>query len=173
MRKVILAMITLVAIFCVTSTAQATLMGSPGAPSANGVQPIWLGGNPRIDDYCPSCDWYTQKIDPVVDGTYGPFTIDWYDTDNGPLFDWTSTSFIYAVLVKGGPNANLYEYSPGGETNDNGLHAPVNLKNGKYFGLSHISYCAGSPVPEPGTMLLLGTGLVGLAGQRIRKKIKK
>ena len=87
MRNIFLTIIMLVTIFCVSSPAQATLVGNPGAQSENHILPGWLDGNPRIEDYCPSCDWYSYKIDPVVDGKYGPFTIDWYNTDNGPLFD--------------------------------------------------------------------------------------
>lgn len=38
-------------------------------------------------------------------------------------------------------------------------------------GISHITFFAPSPVPEPATMLLLGLGLMGVAG--IRRKFKQ
>lgn len=46
---------------------------------------------------------------------------------------------------------------------------------GTYSGLSELSFLYGTdydvaPVPEPATMLLMGTGLVGLAGLRRKKK---
>ena len=91
------------------------------------------------------------KIEPVADGTFpvpgGEITI---DVNNGAkTFDWTSTVAIGLMVVKGGPNANLYLYIPA-SFGDTGLHAPVN-RAPRFFGLSHISFCdpgeAATPTP--------------------------
>lgn len=82
-----------------------------------------------------------------------------------PPADWT-----YAVLKYGnGQKPNGYEHWAIMDDGDGILElGDVNLT---YHALSHISYDS-SPVPEPTTMLLLGGGLVGLAGFG-RKKFKK
>ena len=57
----------------------------------------------------------------------------------------------------------------------NDLTVIGSLEVGSGLGLVDLIYegrSNGEPVPEPATMLLLGTGLVGFAGTRIRKRTK-
>lgn len=93
------------------------------------------------------------------------------------IIDWE-----YAVIKVGEPNTqdNTYLFR------DNGIpvigddilqisysvwNAMTNPPSGKGRGISHVDIYDGSPVPEPATMLLIGSGLLGLAGlkRRFRK----
>jgi hypothetical protein len=59
-----------------------------------------------------------------------------------PVFDFTATGgSVVGIAVKGGPNTNFYDYRPNGVTSGTKLHAPVNPNNGKFYGLSHVSFC--------------------------------
>lgn len=92
----------------------------------------------------PSCDG-GLKIEPVESGTYDGVTI----TVNGSSFSFSSSTEVTSVIVKGGPNALLYTYDPG-VFSDSGLTAPVNAKNGKPYGLSHLCFFFGDKKnPDP------------------------
>jgi hypothetical protein len=91
---------------------------------------------------CPSG---ATLIDPVADGTYalvggGSITIDVSSTAKGPVFSFTATdATVSSVVVKGGPNYHVYIYAPS-VTTDDGLHAPLNSANDKWYGLSHLCF---------------------------------
>nr|WP_279232074.1 hypothetical protein [Thermus albus] len=83
------------------------------------------------------------KVDPPVSGTY---TVDAYGNTITPTFsgdgkyvDWSSTLGMTAVIVKGGPGANVYVYDPPA-TSDSGLHAPPN-QGGNIPTISHVTFC--------------------------------
>src|SRR6266508_3504336 len=81
------------------------------------------------------------------------------------------------VAVKGGPDANFYDYRPDGVSSGTGLHAPVNPRNQKFFGLSHISFCymlptttptpSPTPTPTPSTPSSPGTPSGGGGGTEL------
>jgi LPXTG-motif cell wall-anchored protein len=134
------------------TVAFATLLPSA---SATHVTPVQFSDNPTCADLAPEgVTWTELKVEPVADGTFSDgtltVTVDVQDTANGPVFDWTSNIGVDAVFVKGGPGGNLYLYDPEA-TADTDLHAPVNPKNDKFYGLSHISFCydAGDETTPP------------------------
>ncbi|MGQ0542559.1 MAG: hypothetical protein ACT4O9_12020, partial [Blastocatellia bacterium] len=54
------------------------------------------------------------------------------------VMDWTSTKAVSAVIVKGGPDANVYYYQSG-SFGQNGLQTPTGLA------ISHVTFCYLTP----------------------------
>jgi hypothetical protein len=112
--------------------AFAALAAAPAAQAAQ-VTPTFVAGNPD----CAALGYTTvAKFDPPNDGAQAGVTIDRVDEH---YLNWTSTVAIDAVIVKGGPNANLYAY-PLDTFGDAGLSAPDN--GGQPYGLSHVEFCS-------------------------------
>lgn len=75
-------------------------------------------------------------------GFAGTLTITVVQTAGGPTFTFVSdnpTHLVTSIYVKGGPfGANFYNYGAAGIAHDDGLHSPLNLNSGKWYGLSDI-----------------------------------
>ncbi len=141
-------------------TSVAATADTPGGPSGDGVQPIFMTGNPNCLDVMTSAQFlFEHKQDPPKDATinltFGNLsgTLVVVVNEGAQTFSFTLTGdFVAAgVIVKGGSNANFYDYRPDGNAADTGLHAPVNPANGKFYGLSHISFCIMGIPPEEET----------------------
>jgi hypothetical protein len=110
------------------------------------VTPTVKEGNPSCQDLGFNLG---LKIEPVANGTTQFITLSGVA---GTSFDLTSTMGIDAVIVKGGPNANLYTYDPPAEaTSDADLTAPINPNNGQPYGLSHVEFCYDREAPPAPT----------------------
>jgi hypothetical protein len=119
-----------------------------GTQSTRGVQPIVVSGNPTCADVAPGT--VELKIQPVVPGAFSDGTLEFTITSvfDNRFFDWASNIGVDVVVVKGGPNGNIYAYSPEA-TRDGSLHAPINHQNNKPHGLSHVSVCYDDDAPPP------------------------
>ena len=120
--------------------------GLPGTAGATHVTPTQVSGNAT----CPA-GTTELKVEPVESGTFtqGALTVTLVVTGN--TFSFTSNIGVDVVIVKGGPNSNVYDYRPGESTGDTGLHAPINPKTGEPFGLSHVSFCFDVEQPTTST----------------------
>jgi hypothetical protein len=139
--------------------------------------PVYCQGNPKCSDIgcnlqtCTGsgCPGESFKIDGSPFGGIHDIsgTVCYVDIEmfNSTHFTFTSDAEIYAVIVKGGPNSNVYFYDPPVYSDSELLSTPVNPANGKYYDVSHIEFCygrCGTPVPEfPGFFIsLVMTGCI-------------
>ena len=129
-----------------------------GDPSGNGVQPVLLSGNRNCAEVLGADLLFEYRLEPVDDATVDLAAESGGDVEgtlvvdvHGDLFDFTIEDGdpLAAVVVKGGNNADLYDYRPAGEVADTDLHAPLNADSDQYYGLSHISFCWAQEKPQP------------------------
>lgn len=110
---------------------------------AASVEPVLVSGNPTCADL--GYDAGFKPPGEKVPGTYtfpGTTKTVTFTTPTGSSINWSSQLPLDAVIVKGGPNANVYVYDPPAEaTSDTGLTTPTNPENNQPFGLSHVEFC--------------------------------
>lgn len=140
--------------------AVAFFQATPAIASGNGVEPILVTDNPSCADlnadnltFPTITSNFGFKLENSFNGTFAltdadgiltggalddPTNSVTVSTADGLYFDWSATLGIDAVIVKGGPDGNVYVYSPEAFS-DTDLHAPLN--NGTPYGISHIEFC--------------------------------
>ena len=141
--------------FLIAPAAAVTgLLALGTAATATTVVPeLITSDNPTCADVAPTgTTWTEAKLDfnPAPDTyTRGDLHITIVANDADGL-DWSADKGISAVIMKGGPSANVYRYDPAA-TADTDMVTPVNpngnAEDTKNYGISHVTFCYGPATP--------------------------
>jgi hypothetical protein len=100
------------------------------------------------------------KIDPVVDGTYAlalggaTLRVTLEVDEAAQTYSFTADRPVGSVRTKGGPGGEIVTFDAP-VTSGDGLHAPLNPRSGKYYGLSHVCFFGAEEGEEPPGEFLL------------------
>lgn len=126
--------------------------GNPSCAYLDGLDNLDEDNPPTDPNFSHMTSGWEYKIDP------GPFTGSFPLPDNPNLYidvvasGSTITSWslqpvseldrqVSAIIVKGGPNANVYTYTTATTSDTSLLQTPSHPRPGQYPGISHISFC--------------------------------
>ncbi len=137
-----------ISVFLLAFLSSAVLMVNAASVVPELYQGRGRAGNPSCADLGYA---YELKFEDggLVPGTYEigeGYEVTW--SLDGSTVDWESTLWIDAVIMKGGPVANVYFY-PDGSMGDEGLVTPDNTNGrgkSRPYGLSHVTFCFDDPV---------------------------
>jgi hypothetical protein len=172
MKKLLALFLCVMLLACLATSAAADTLLTDIDPGIDPFYDVW-DENPQ---QLPNSGIETEEawLEGLLGLTYDDPTVELVGKDENPDDGWqTPVDWTYAVLKYGAPQApdtGLDHYAVWNDDGGSGIDfAGLGLST---HGLSHITYDA-NPVPEPATMLLLGSGLIGFAGIGRKKIFKK
>lgn len=129
----------------VVTVAAASVAATKTDPTPDDSNWICAGGvkldkNPRTGTYTMGSANTIET--PTTPSDYSITITTYAGPDGAMLMDFTSNYPVSQVKVKGGNDANFYDYNPA-VYSATGLHAPIAGGSGKWADISHIVFCFG------------------------------
>ena len=185
MKRHLVKLVLVFSVLALAAQAQAIPITPETVPELFGNQNDQPAINAIVLPYIfPSTELYKNEIGPEEGPLEASYQTSFSNGNSDALIEYVGGEFVGPIaylLVKDGnaePNWFLFNL-----TSLFGWNGTDDLVLSGFFpgtghdldkgSISHVTLYGGStPVPEPGTMMLLGSGLVGLAGWG-RKKFRK
>ncbi len=169
MKNIFGCFLCFVLLFCLVTPVAADMMVVDVDPPDSDTNPQWFSPTKPDDEEA----W----LEGLLGLTYDDPSVEFIskDEDSNPLDDVPDT-WMYAVLKYGVGRPSLTNPDHWAIMDDGDFILELGDISGlpALGRLSHVSYFSGpTSVPEPSMILLLGCGLIGLAGFGRKKLIKK